>query len=274
MVQSMAPRPGRPTTDPADPDADRDNVAFREYDTYAGDLQYACTFPLAAPLDAKATIDCQGSPTNPSDSPLCEPGDRTKNRAQLRAKAYPTIREAWLVRELASQGVLGSLCPRETQGEETSAAYGYNPVVNEIVDRLANAITASCLPRALERSPVDDTVPCLMLEVLPEGMDCAGDGREIGRSVPEKEVLDAFRSRLELPATRAVCRLEQDASARDLETCQAGTGGWCYLDDEAGRCEQRIVFNDAVLARAKGSRVYMQCISDYSASAPEPAALP
>lgn len=176
------------------------------------------------------------------------------------------------MRELRSQGILGSLCPKEATGDESRATYGYTPVVNEIVDRLRNAITASCVPNALERD-AEGNVPCLMLEVMPEGLDCVGEGRARGRALPqtdaEKSTVSAFRQRLQIPSSRHVCRLTQDTQAGSADECQRGDGGWCYLSGEAaGRCQQQIVFNDGVLGAAKGSRVYLQCISTYENPTP------
>lgn len=265
MVQSTAPRGDRRSSGEDVIGNDELNVTFRDYDTGKSDLQYACTFPLARPLPADESIDCNGTANAPRNAPLCAPGAPTTEREQIRAKAYPTIREARLVRELRSQGILGSLCPKETKSDdEASATYGYNPVVNEIVDRLRNAITAACLPHKLERD-ANGKIPCLMLEVMPEGLDCSGEGRERGRGKAEDEIVQAFRKKVNLPESRKVCRLEEDTTATSPDECQAGDGGWCYLDGAAaGRCEQLIVFNDAVLGRAKGSRVYLQCISEYS----------
>ena len=104
-----------------------------------------------------------------------------------------------------------------------------------------------------------------MLEVLPEGLDCASDGRARGRTSPTDTLANALRKDLKLPATRKVCELVQDPASNTVDECQAGDGGWCYVDGEEGsRCRQQVVFNDSVLAAARGSRVYLQCISEYS----------
>ena len=263
MVQSTAPRSGRRTSGPDDSEGDTLNVDFRDWDTKGVDLQYACTFPIPNPTPKAESLDCESG----SDSPLCATGSGARD--QIRAKAYPTIREAWLVRDLRAQGILTSLCPQNPT-DETRADYGYAPAVNEIVDRLKNAITAACVPRALERDEAGN-VPCLMLELMPEGMDCTSDGRDRGRTEPQSKIADELRKRLEIPASRTICQLEQDPAASTNTACQEGTGAWCYLEGaEAGRCQQQIVFNDSVLARAKGSRVYLQCINQYQPSDSDP----
>ncbi len=115
-----------------------DAIVGHDYTTNGADLQYACTFPLAAPRDCtqvqnKFACDCE----NGSDSPLCDPNTPT---TQLRGKAYPAIRELAVVRELGAQGVVSSICPRtDTNGNLLPAAdpdYGYRPAVNALVARI------------------------------------------------------------------------------------------------------------------------------------------
>ncbi len=265
MIQSVEPRAGRPGPSSADaPASDPLNKEHRDWSTNKGDLQYACTFPIPPALrDTAPRAD--GDCVKNSDAPLCGSGDKSVARIQERAKAYPTIREAIVVRQLGSQGILGSLCPKVADGPQTNPDYGYNPAVNEIVDRLKNALTQTCLPQALSK---DDSgnVPCLMLEVMPEGVpSCELEGRE----APNPAVLTKFQETLDASQkSRTVCVLGQIAGAAGVDACQQATGensGWCYLDgNAAGRCSQQVVFNDRILGLAKGSTVYLQCISQYS----------
>lgn len=264
MLQSITPRDGRPAPGSADaPENDPLNKGHRDWDTKKGDLQYACTFPL--PEDFRRPANNTGDCKKDSDSPLCGSGPKNVDRVQERAKAYPTIREAIVVRQLGSQGIIGSLCPKVVDGDPNNPEYGYNPAVNEIVDRLKNALTQTCLPQALSKDD-NGNVPCLMLEVMPEGVtSCELEGREN----PDAEVLTKFTESLDASQkSRTVCVLGQNPGAGSVDGCQQGTGenaGWCYLDgDAAGRCSQQVVFNDRILALAKGSTVYLQCISQYS----------
>lgn len=257
MVQSISARSERRTSAPDDTPNDTLNQNFRDWNTQGNDLQYACTFPLPTPTLAENSLDCVAG----SDAPLCAEG--TGARDQIRAKAYPTIREAWLVRDLGSQGVLTSLCPQNSTNQD-SPDYGYAPAVNEIVDRLKNAITSACVPRALQRE-ANGKVPCLMLELMPpDSPDCTSEPLQRGRTKPDERIVAQLKKQFDIAADRRVCQLTQDTSADTNEACQQGAGGWCYLEGEAaGRCEQQIVFNDGVLSKAKGSRVYLQCINQY-----------
>ncbi len=56
---------------------------------------------------------------------------------QLRAKAYPGVRELEVLQGLGSQGIVASICPGnfDTQAPD----YGYNPAVGAIVERLEEA---------------------------------------------------------------------------------------------------------------------------------------
>ncbi len=267
MVQSTEPRAGRPG--PTEPDAPADdplNKGHRDWKTNKLDLQYACTFPIPTALQQEVSAkSAKGDCKIDSDAPLCEAGPKNVVRKQIRAKAYPTIREALVVRQLGSQGILGSLCPKVVVNEN-DPNYGYNPAVNEIVDRLKNALTQTCLPQALSKDD-NGNVPCLMLEVMPEEVKSCG-GIE-GRTDPEPTVIAKFREGLDAnQKSRTVCALGQNPGAKSADECQRGTGdkaGWCYLDGaNAGRCSQQVVFNDRLLSLAKGSTVYLQCISQYS----------
>jgi hypothetical protein len=164
MIQSTKARPGRPGTGQPDAvGADPENKTHRDWDTGGTDLQYACTFALPTPKPynaSDANFDCK----NKSDAPLCDGPPTASGRKQIRAKAFPTVREFQVVRDLGDQGIAASLCPQET-GNPASPTYGYNPAVKAIVDRLANAISRQCLPQKLTKDDKGE-VQCQMLEVL------------------------------------------------------------------------------------------------------------
>lgn len=106
MVESTVPRPGLPAPSSTRGDNGTDPVHGREYATNDDDLQFACTFSLPAPRTCSAqdpSCDCARS----SNPPLCgiNPGE------QLKAKAYPTIRELLVARALGERGIVGSICP-------------------------------------------------------------------------------------------------------------------------------------------------------------------
>ena len=150
------------------------------------DLEYACTFPLAAPRDCTdenqaPLCDCpsengaadSGVPSLSADEvpPVCDPQTPTR---QLSAKAYPTIRELLLAKLMGrSQGVVASICPQETK-DKSSPVYGYRPAVALLVDRLKTALNTQCLPQKLAVTDAGaGAVPCLVLVAMPIANDGA-----------------------------------------------------------------------------------------------------
>lgn len=135
MLQSVAPRAGRPKIDGVDAEAvDPMNRTHREWDTAKNDLQFACTYPLPAELvvGASESIDCGPG----SDAPLCEPGDHATARRQIRGRAFPTPRPFAVARSLGRQATIGSLCAADVS-DPNADGYGYSPIVDALVDRLA-----------------------------------------------------------------------------------------------------------------------------------------
>jgi hypothetical protein len=176
MIESTAPRMGTnpitgdviaPTTAPAGTDA----INGHEYtvgtqngvQVTPNDLEYACIFPLPNSRDCTlgGACDC-GDPKN--DNPLCEPdpnhgGNRT---LQVRAKAYPGIRELTLIKSLGQQGIVGSICPAQLTNRNSND-FGYRPAIGAIIDRLKIALGGQCLPRKLKPN-ASGQVQCLILE--------------------------------------------------------------------------------------------------------------
>jgi hypothetical protein len=267
MVQSIEPRAERPgPNSPDSPPDDSLNKQHRDWDTKKRDLQFACTFPIPA-ADQRAfnpndqAADCADGST----APLC--GGPGTSRKQVRAKAFPTIREFSVVRALGDQGIAASLCPQET-ASPTSPLYGYNPAVKTIVDRLANAISRQCLPRPLTKDSKGE-VSCLMLAVLPDKNDkCSA---HTGYSEISGDILANFRKtqretgeadKVALP----VCKIAQVKVENKGEGCDGTSSdrnkgtGWCYVtnDPASKRCPQAIEFSpDAIV---NGSTVALQCI--------------
>ncbi|MDI3289593.1 hypothetical protein [Polyangium sp. 15x6] len=107
------------------------------------DLQYACTFPLVEPRDCSdesSSIPCDCFSVN-NDSPLCapNPNDGGARTLQVAAKAYPSPRTMSVIEGVGNQGVLTSICP--SQLTDTSAPdYAYRPVVQALVERMANRL--------------------------------------------------------------------------------------------------------------------------------------
>lgn len=129
MIQSANARAGLPPPSATRGDNGTDPINGREWDTAANDLQYACTFQLPTPRTCTAqdsSCDCADPSRNP---PLC---GATLGQ-QVRGKAYPTVRELRVVKELGDRGILGSICP-------TNPATGYTGTMTTLADRLASHI--------------------------------------------------------------------------------------------------------------------------------------
>jgi len=169
MIESTAPRSGLQAPGTTY-NLGTDPYNGREWNTLTSgaaiDLQYACTFALPTPKDCTAAVnqgacDCTGTAsTDPGGPPLCDVATRT---TQTRGKAYPTIRELRVAKDLGAQAVVASLCAQNVTGNVSDPTYGYNPAMKAIVDRLKNALSGQCLPEQLTVTNGD--VPCLILVV-------------------------------------------------------------------------------------------------------------
>lgn len=286
MIQSVSPRAGLPGPSTQKGDNGTDEFHGREWDTGADDLQYACTFEL--PKDKQRTCttadtscDCAGT-KNP---PLCG----AAQGQQIKAKAYPTIREFQVVRALGDNGIIASLCPRKLDGDKTAPEYGYNPAVIAIVNRLKNALTTQCLPQKLQRDTTTQEVPCLVLATLAEATDtCSGSGLQD----PDPEILRVFREqqKAESGDTSAagatdlsrlpVCVVPQTKVAAGESCKDSSEVSWCYVENAgaqnpAGRCPQALLFSNGS-RKLQGARFSLQCINNLleGQAAGDPAANP
>ncbi len=273
MVESKGARPGQPPPSATRGDLGPDPVNGREWDTAGNDLQYACTFQLPTPRTCTAqdtSCDCAAMGTNP---PLCG----ATLGEQVRAKAYPTIREFMAVHDLVDQGVIASLCPISLTVPKSDPTYGYNPAVKAIVDRLKNALTTQCLPQKLTRDPTNNQVPCLVLAQLGLPTDSCQMAR---LPLPAPEILQKF-----LDAQKAasgdpkdggvdlsklpVCQLPQLTVGAGMSCKDDHSEGWCYVENvtgggsPAGRCPQALIFSGATSALA-GAKFSLQCIQQFN----------
>jgi hypothetical protein len=138
MLESLAPRAGLPGTTAA---ADADPVHGHEVDTRGNDLQFACTFELPTARDCTNpafTNECDCGQPGSGSSPLCDATTPTK---QVRGKAYPTIRELAVAKELGDRAVISSFCPAHPK--EVSPGdplYGYRPAFNALLSRMRGAL--------------------------------------------------------------------------------------------------------------------------------------
>ncbi len=145
MIEATAPRAGtdpitQTTMAPATAPSGTDPISGHEFTQGTpADLEYACIFTLPKARDCTDTsltsCDCQ-DPAN--DNPLCEP-DPNKNgqrTLQVRAKAYPGLRQLTVLRDLGLQGVVASICPAQ-QTDASQADFGYRPAIQALVDRVS-----------------------------------------------------------------------------------------------------------------------------------------
>jgi hypothetical protein len=281
MIQSVAPRTGAGLGGADDPRGSngKDPIHGREWKTNQADLQYACTFDL--PADKVRTCgaadqSCDCSPDSATNPPLCGEGNQ-----QVKAKAYPTVRELQVVRALGDQGVVSSLCPIQLT-DPNAPTYGYRPAVAAIIDRLKNALTTQCLPQKLrEVNAATEPVPCLVLAQLSEPTDKC---ETYGLKPPKKEILDVFLQQQRAETGNAgdgglnlaalpVCEIPQASPAVPRgETCKDSTEKtWCYVENDpankkspAGRCPQALIFSSGT-ADLVGARFSLQCIQQFGA---------
>ncbi|WP_437483498.1 hypothetical protein WME75_42925 [Sorangium sp. So ce1014] len=262
MVESMAPRSG---TNPITGDAivtpeqpGWNGINGREYtiSPKSGDLQYACIFDLTAPKPCEGSnqsCDCRAGEL-PNDNPLCRPEGTNsqedpapRTTTQIKAKAYPGLRELQLIRELGPQGIVGSVCPAQLN-DDSSADYGYRPAIGAIIDRLKTVLGGQCLPRTL--TPTDGKVPCLILEARNSQGQCdCLDPRTPGRTEVTTKHQPAKDEVLSLDIAKVsewdcVCEIQQlegvnegepayECRTNPNENVESGgqaVHGWCYVD--------------------------------------------
>jgi hypothetical protein len=279
MIQSISPRPNLPAPTASDT---ADIINGREWDTASDDLQYACVFDLPGGgrtcQAGDNSCDCNGQ----KKPPLCN------GNQQIRAKAYPTVREFEVVRALGDNGIVASLCPLElTSTDKLAPTYGYNPAVAAIIDRLKNALTKQCLPQALcfdaQLHPSiqkceNGVVPCLVLAQLADPADKCENytGPNGPLHPPAQDILDKFLEQQRQASGNTavdggtdlsklpVCEVPQKADP-NFGDCSKDPGvEWCYLTGaSAGKCPQALVFSQGSAALG-GARFSLQCIEQFS----------
>jgi hypothetical protein len=150
MIESPTPRTGtNPITgdelvspDSDDPTANPIN-GHEFYNDSLDDLQYACIFPLSEPRACDGSTsgcDCHLEDLV-KNKPLCNPpGGGAAGTTQYYAKAYPGPRQLQVLKQVGSNGVVGSICP--TQLDDPAAKdYAYAPALKALVDQLRRTLT-------------------------------------------------------------------------------------------------------------------------------------
>lgn len=220
-------------------------------------LQHTCVFSLPEPItDGGDCESCNGStPSDTCGSALCD------GTTQVAAKAFPSLRELSLLSSLGDQGIFASICPSDLSSPEGDQAFGYNPAVASIIDRLRNKLQGECFSRDLEVDPNTGLVSCIVVEAttkpdctcdaasgrapIPEFLDGAANPRfEAVRLAQEDAFAADYQCFCEiLPVVDAT---EREACLQDLDPVSAAQGnGWCYVDANA----VPPVGNDALVAQ-------------------------
>ena len=238
------------------------------------DLKYACTFTLPQTRDctqvgAQQGCDCAEStssaplPSGTSGWELCQPGSPT---IQVSAKAYPTIRELYLAKLMAQQGVVSSLCPIDVTDNGTGdPLYGYRPAMASIIQRLKTSLVGACLPHKL--TVTDGNVDCLVLASLPSTSDTCDPAKGLA-PVDAKTVAGAAQAlqgqadaSLLDTTQHTVCQMAQ-LPAPDGGSCDsAASPGWCYVTGAAAGnlCGNAIAFS-APAQPSTGVKTLLSCI--------------
>jgi hypothetical protein len=221
-------------------------------------LQYACTFNLPTPKNCGATdlCDCNSADKNP---PLCN------GTSQIKAKAYPTIRELALARALSAseQSVVASICPITLSGDQNSATYGYNPAAEAIVNRLKQGLGGQCLPRPLTVS--NGQAPCLIIETRVESLDSGTKCADVDRVDLDPAVLERLRAgQTAEQKLKLVCGIPQITDPDTTKSClTSGESGWCYVTGakarEASNCAQDYAIKFSQRGLPKGE-IQLTCI--------------
>jgi hypothetical protein len=252
MIESVDPRTGANpiTQDPLAPPGDPNGNAINgsEYTILQrDDLQYACVFDLPIPKDCSmgAACECPISTGEATDNPLCDPA---QPNIQLRAKALPGIRELQVLKQVGSQGIVGSICPAQLV-DATLANFAYRPAVNAIAARLKRGLAPACLPHALT-ADAKGQVSCVILEArkIPDAGACTSLCNAPGRRPMDQDhpTIDAAKQDpfFAIAQWNCFCEMaqtdgadqvacQQDLSDAPVNSGGAGVNGWCYVDGES-----------------------------------------
>jgi hypothetical protein len=170
-----------------------------------------------------------------------DPTDRSKLRPSCnvvgRGVAYPPRRIVQVARDLERRGasaVIESICQAD-----------FTPALNAIIDKFANLLDATCLPRQLNPDE-SGQVDCVVVETLPATGDVTSCAEIPGRT-PIGTVQDAEG-------------LHELCSVRQLTAADPRTDpGWFYETmPEGSSCAQRLTFTEGAQP-ATGTLVRLEC---------------
>ena len=136
------------------------------------DLQFACIFPLDEPIpcDSVNTAECDCNADEAGkQSPLCQFATANTDGVQTHAKAYPAARQLEVLRQIGDQGLVASICPKNTTAVGDPLLdpnYGYNPAIAGILKRLREGIGPTCIEHDLptESTASGERTTCTVIE--------------------------------------------------------------------------------------------------------------
>ncbi|HEY3493118.1 MAG TPA: hypothetical protein VGK73_00475 [Polyangiaceae bacterium] len=275
MIESIDPRPSgaqHPLSDqipnsaiaPAGSNANAINGAEQAVDPATrDDLQFACIFPLEAPLPCDASnvssCDCNAD-EYVKQSPICTYSAPSTDGVQIKAKAYPGLRQLEVLRKIGDQALVASICPKNITAEGDPLLdpnYGYNPAIGGILDRLREGIGPTCIERDLpaEQTADGERTTCAVIEAhRAEACEC---DESLGRMEPSDDdvgdALGQLRSDHQCGDTTGIdcdsfCLCEiRELEGDDLSACQnelvepTESHGFCYIDTQSGTVNPAIV---------------------------------
>jgi hypothetical protein len=263
-AQRMGANPIVPTIAILQPGGALNNINGAEQNIVnRDDLQYACTFDLVPDVPC-STANQDGCDCNASEQaynrPLCSYPGMGMEGTQTHAKAYPGVRHLQVLKGFGDNAIVASICPKNVIANGDPAQdpdYGYNPAVNAIIERVREALIATCFPRPLATE--NDRIRCTVVETfLPgagETCDCSAPGRRAleGSAGVESAVVDDLVATSLCGGSTAVscsgycmCEIVQFAG-QDLDVCQNSATdpmniyGYCYVDPDNGQGNPELV---------------------------------
>jgi hypothetical protein len=208
--------------------------------TPADEIEYACIFDLPQPRDCSqpgVVCDCRSTS---SDDPLCQ------GTMQVKAKAYPGVKELSVARGMGAQGIVASICPKQLS-DSTASDYGYRPAVATIVHAITPAFRTPCLTGALT-TDANKQSACVVFVASPGGASgscpCDASRARTAVSPAHQYLVDAVEASLGSSSAGCFCEAEQ-LSGAPLADCQtkpsSTSNGWCYVDEAMGSAEGALV---------------------------------
>jgi hypothetical protein len=207
-------------------------------------IEYACVFPIPSPVDCSlpnASCDCQGVGAT-TDLPVCapNPNDGMKPTLQVKAKAYPGLKELAIAKGMGDQGIAASICAKQLD-DPTASDYGYRPSVKTLLDRLSVTLGEQCLTKKLEPN-AEGQVQCAVFEARNTGTEACNCDAALERlPVPPADACYVQAAKQDPRNATAkwncFCEITQTSGA-GLSSCvsevaETGANGWCYVDPTA-----------------------------------------